>query len=111
MSRVRHCVECPGCKIRYLISCTPYKNGAYLVATVNGHCEEYVLYCCCGRGATRWGGSEVIACEVSKAAYERGFGGPDEVVALPREPREAWSFDVSNYVNDWKALERRKNSV
>ncbi len=57
-----------------------------------------------------------MTCEVSRGAYERGFGMEDEVVPvhvapIAGEPEETWSFDVSNYVNDWKAAEKRKDSV
>src|SRR5579864_5130309 len=116
MSRIRHCLECPGCRTRYLISLSPYTNGSYIVATVNGRCDEYILYCRCRSMASRWRGSDVMTCEVSRGAYERGFGMEDEVVPVhvipvAGEPEEIWSFDVSNYVNDWKAAEKRKDSV
>jgi len=29
--RIRHCVECPKCLTRYLVACSPYRNGSYLV--------------------------------------------------------------------------------
>ncbi len=79
--RIRHCVECPKCHTCYLIACSPYKNGAYLVRKGTGSCEEYTLYCFCEgtQMPNRWRWSEVKACEVSKAAHERGYGTLDEV--------------------------------
>lgn len=110
MSRIRHCVECPGCRTRYLVSLSPYKNGSYLVATANGFCGEYLLYCCCGRSSC-WRETEVMTCEVSKAAYERGFGTENEIQPLERESQDGWPFDVSRYFSDWKVTEKRKNSA
>ncbi|HZD09509.1 MAG TPA: hypothetical protein VE176_14735, partial [Candidatus Limnocylindrales bacterium] len=43
MLRIRHCVECPKCLTRYLIAFSPYSNGSYLVPTVYGSSEEYIL--------------------------------------------------------------------
>jgi hypothetical protein len=37
--------------------------------------------------------------EVSKIAYDRGYGTPDEVFAVGNQSREAWSFDVARYLN------------
>ena len=45
MPRIRHCVECPNCRTRYLIAFTPYSNGAYLIPTAEDSKEEYTLYC------------------------------------------------------------------
>jgi hypothetical protein len=84
MSRIRHCVECPRCLTRYLIGFSPYRNGSYLVATLNGSAEEYALYCCC-RGlpvVTPWRWRETKACEVSHEAYDRGYGTPEEIVPV-----------------------------
>jgi hypothetical protein len=77
----------------------------------NGLCGEYVLYCCCGRAPSRWRESEVMICEVSKAAYERGFGSGDEILLLNRQTQDGWRVDLSRYVNEWKATEKRKNSA
>ena len=109
MLRIRHCVECPACRTRYLISLSPYKNGSYLIATVTGSGDEYILYCRCRIGASRWREAEVMACEVSRAAYERGFGTQDEILRIGPESRNDWSFDASNYLSDWRLLEKRKN--
>jgi len=63
----------------YVIACSPYRNGAYLVR-VGGSSEEYSLYCCCeGEKPTRWNWLPVRACEVSKAAHNRGYGTLDEI--------------------------------
>ena len=79
---LRHCVECPKCLTRYLIAFTSYCNGSYLVRTVFGSSEEYILYCSCGRPSvpSRWKWSELGRYSVSKAAHDRGFGTPQEIV-------------------------------
>jgi len=45
-----------------------------------------------------------MACEVSKAAYERGYGTRDEIVAVEREPQSASSHrnsvSLPNYSED-----------
>lgn len=111
MSRIRHCVECPKCFTRYLVSFSPYRNGAYLIPTVEGSSDEYILYCVCSeRAARRWKWSEVLTCDVSRPAYERGYGSPDEVLLVGSPPDQAWSFDVSKYLSNWRSIERRKNS-
>lgn len=92
MPRIRHCVECPNCRTRYLIAFSPYSNGAYLVPLVDGSRDEYILYCCCGNGFTpnRWTWRAVKPCEVSKTAYDRGYGTADEILLVHQEPGETW---------------------
>jgi hypothetical protein len=84
-SFLRHCVECPKCLTRYLIAFSPYCNGSYLLRTAAGFSEEYILYCSCGRppASSRWRGNEVRRYAVSKTAYSRGFGTPEEIVPCP----------------------------
>lgn len=110
MSRIRHCVECPKCLTRYLIPFSPYRNGSYLIQTVEGSSEEYALYCACRKGTVaslcRW--SEVKSCEVSNAAYDRGYGTPEEIVPI-NQPQDEWSVDVSKYLNNLKSIERQRN--
>ena len=79
MSRIRHCLECPNCRLRYVISRSPYRNGSRIVAAIHGGHDEYILYCSCRRGASRWIEQEVLRCDVSDAAYERGFGTRAEI--------------------------------
>ena len=88
MPRIRHCVECPNCHILYLVSLSPYRNGSYVMQTVRGSSQEYALYCSCRRGSAArvWKWSEVKACEISKAAYDRGYGTRDEVVSIDARP-------------------------
>jgi len=74
MVRIRHCLECPTCRLRYVISLNPYRNGSCIITAVNGGREEYLLYCACRRGASRWIERDVLLCDVSTAAYERGYG-------------------------------------
>lgn len=92
-----------------MIAFSPYRNGSYLVPTMEGSLEEYALYCSCRRAAVAslWRGSEVKSCEVSNAAYSRGYGTPDEIVPINR-PQDAWSFDVSKYLNN--AMEKRRDA-
>lgn len=82
--RIRHCVECPRCLTRYLVGFSPYGNKSYLVPNVSGSSEEYTLYCSCGGRsvASRWGSVDVKTCAVSKVAYTRGYGTPEEVMTM-----------------------------
>jgi hypothetical protein len=82
MSRIRHCLECPTCRLRYVISLSPYKNGSRVIAGKGGR-DDYILYCACRRGASRWLEREVLLCDVSKTAYERGFGTREEIWCQP----------------------------
>src|SRR5579863_214233 len=90
MSRIRHCLECPNCETRYLISLSPFRNGSYVVSVSSGSCEEYFLHCSCGRVASRWRGTGVRTYQVSRAAYERGYGTSEEIVAFGKEPQKTW---------------------
>lgn len=87
--RIRHCVECPKCLTRYLIAVSPYGNGSYLIPTVPGWPEEYTLYCSCGRPpvSSRWQCGEMKAYAVSKAAQNRGYGTPEEIVLVDDKAR------------------------
>jgi hypothetical protein len=111
MPRIRHCVQCPKCLTQYLIPCSPYRNGSYLIPTVEGSSEEYALYCSCGRAtvATLLTWSEVKTCDVSNAAYDRGYGTPEEIVPIRNQPQDAVSLDVSRHLNNGKSMERRRN--
>jgi len=99
--RVRHCVECPKCHTCYLIAFSPYRNGAYVVRTSAGSREEYTLYCFCEGAQVPSCGRrrEVKACEVSKAAHNRGYGTLDEIWPISRRPQDEPRFDVTKYVN------------
>jgi hypothetical protein len=99
--RIRHCVECPKCLTRYLVACSPYRNGSYLVPTVAGSREEYTLYCSCGRPpvSSRWRWEKVKTYEVSKIAYDRGYGTPGEILPISNQSWDAWSFDVARHLN------------
>jgi hypothetical protein len=109
--RIRHCVECPNCRILYLVSLSPYRNGSYLMPTMRGSSREYALYCSCRRGSAArvWRWSEVKACEVSKAAYDRGYGTGDEILLIDARPRTTWAVDVFEYLDDLNATKNRKN--
>lgn len=111
MPRIRHCVECPKCHTLYLISLSPYRNGSYLIPTLDGSSREYALYCSCriGSAVGVWRWSEMKTCEVSKAAYDRGYGTLDEVVSSDARPQDAWSFDVSRCFDDLKAMKKRRS--
>jgi len=111
MSRIRHCVECPKCLTRYLISFSPYHNGSYLIRTVEGSSDEYALYCSCRKStaASLWRWHEVKICAVSSAAYDRGFGTPAEIVPIRNQPQDAWSLDVSGCLNRLISKQKRRN--
>jgi hypothetical protein len=57
MSRVRHCVECPKCRTRYLPS------------------------------FSQWGSTDLKPYEICGQAYRRGYGSPDEVWDVTRDSR------------------------
>jgi hypothetical protein len=95
MVRIRHCLECPTCRLRYVISLNPYNNGSHIITAVNGGQEEYLLYCACRRGASRWIESDVLLCDVSREAYERGYGTPAEIwCPRPRRGMDESSRDT-----------------
>jgi hypothetical protein len=81
---VRHCVECPKCLTRYLVGFSPYRNGSYLAPLAKGLWEEWTLYCSCGLPSvsSRWRWTELRPYFVSKQAHVRGYGSPEEIVAL-----------------------------
>jgi hypothetical protein len=82
--RFRHCIECPKCRTRYLIPSSPYANGSYILPTAPHPSNEYKLYCTCGRPPTssQWRWSELKIYQISRLAFERGYGSPDEIVRL-----------------------------
>ena len=84
--RIRHCMECPKCRTRYLVGFSPYPNGSYLVPLVTGTSQEWTLYCSCGTppSSSRWRAEEMKAYQVSSRAHGRGFGPPEEIVRLRR---------------------------
>jgi len=96
--RIRHCVECPKCLTRYLVAFSPYANGSYVVSTVAGFSEGYILYCSCGRPPvpSRWRWSEVGTYAVSKPAQERGYGTPEEIVLPGTKSRHGRTFEMTD---------------
>jgi hypothetical protein len=89
MPWVRHCVECPKCLTRYLPGFSPYRNGSYLMPLAEGFADEWTLYCACGRppNSSRWSWSELKLYAVSTQAHDRGYGPPEEVVAVDNKSR------------------------
>ena len=81
-ARIRHCVECRTCSMRYVLSATRYANGAYIMVHRATQSEEYILYCSCSHPAaiSTCTGSEVRRYKVSRAAHARGYGSPQEIV-------------------------------
>jgi hypothetical protein len=79
--RLRHCVECWNCRTRYLLTSSHYANGSYLVEHGHGSSGELVLYCSCRTPSTttHCGLGEPKTYSVSKPAYDRGYGSPEEV--------------------------------
>ena len=82
--RLRHCVECPECRTRYLIGFSPYGNGSYLVSVGTESAAEYKLVCSCCRppACSRWSRSELKTYGVSNRAYARGYGSPEQIWML-----------------------------
>ena len=111
MLRARHCIECPRCLTRYVISLSPYDNGSYVIPAVEGSGDEYILYCSCSRRSVRcrWESSEVMLCNVMKAAYKRGHGTAREIIPVDPKLRERWPVDVNKYLNQSRAA--RKGSA
>jgi len=56
----------------------------------------------------RW--RKVKACAVSKEAYDRGYGAPDEITPIPNELRARCSV-AFEYLDDRNATERRHNRL
>ena len=112
MPRIRHCVECPNCLTRYLLSFSPYRNGSRLVPAVQGSWDDYVLYCSCTRGnaASRILASEVKRCDVSKEAYRRGYGTAKEILLSEPRPQDALALDLPPYLDPAKSAGKRRNS-
>jgi len=83
-ARIRHCIECPKCCTRYLIGFSPYPNGSYLAPVADGMWEGWTLYCSCGspHSSSRWSGKELKPYWVSNTAHVRGYGPPEEIVAM-----------------------------
>ena len=100
-ARIRHCLQCPKCLTRYLVSASPYGDGSYLVHTTLHAVDEYLLYCACQTPAavSRFRCGDLHRCEVTKDAHRRGFGSPEEIVAIRRDDSSSWSFDIEKYVN------------
>jgi hypothetical protein len=84
-SFVRHCVECPKCRTRYLIGFSPYKNGSRFVRVRGKTVDEYLLRCSCSAppALSRWKESEIKRYRVSKAAHTQHYGTVEEVRLLP----------------------------
>jgi hypothetical protein len=80
-SRIRHCVECSKCRIRYVIGLSPYDNGSYIVSNPPGGVDLLKLYCSCGN-SDGFRLSELKTYAVAESAYARGYGSPDEIVPV-----------------------------
>jgi hypothetical protein len=65
-----------------LVAFSPYSNGSYVISTLNGSSQAFILYCCCGKPqvSSQWKSSELKRYAVSSPAYQRGYGTPEEVV-------------------------------
>jgi hypothetical protein len=89
MSRVRHCIECPTCRTRYLPSSSPYRNGSYLIPLTAYGASGWILYCSCRMppASSHWSSTDLKPYEICRQAYRRGYGSPDEVFALRRTTR------------------------
>jgi len=100
-ARIRHCLQCPKCLTRYLVSATPYSNGSYLASVALHSFDEYVLYCSCQTPAvvSRWRGDDLHRCEVSRDAHRRGYGSPDEISAMNEDRPAAWAIEIDKYLS------------
>jgi hypothetical protein len=89
MSRVRHCVECPKCRTRYLPSSSPYRNGSYLIPLSACGASGWILYCACRMppASSQWSSADLKPYEICIQAYRRGYGSPDEVWDVARHSR------------------------
>src|SRR6516162_5142631 len=87
--RLRHCVECPKCRTRYLVGFSPYPNGTYLVPLNTEFQDEWLLHCSCARPlvCSRWRWSDLQKYDVSSQAHVRGYGTPEEIVRFGNRPR------------------------
>ena len=89
--RIRHCIECPRCRTRYLIGASPYANGAYLVLSPTD-LETHTLYCPCGKSAFASRSAESRTYIVSSPAYDRGYGSPDEILLVGKEKNDSSGY-------------------
>src|SRR5215467_865629 len=84
MPFIRHCIECRKCSTRYLIAFSPYRNGSYIWSTPLCYSDECALYCSCQQppvfNLCKEGDLKTYV--VSKAAYQRGYGTADEIIAI-----------------------------
>ena len=89
MLRVRHCLECPKCRTRYLPGSSPYDNGSYLVPITENALSGWRLYCSCSLqpACSEWRWNELKPYRVCGPAYDRGYGSPDEVRTFRRTTR------------------------
>jgi hypothetical protein len=90
-SRIRSCVECPKCHTRYLIGCSPYHNGSYIVAYPPAAADLLRLYCTCGDLLTShtFKFSELKMYAVSEWAEKRGYGSAEEIVSARTATQKA----------------------
>ena len=81
LARLRSCIECPTCHIRYIIGANPYRNGSYIFADSGEHDLRH-LHCACNGGIGRhtFRVRDLKTYSISSWAHERGYGSPDEVV-------------------------------
>ena len=107
MPRIRQCVQCQKCGARYVVSRSPYENGSYLLSTIEGGLDEYILYCRCKAVPSRWKATEFKSCDVSAEAFERGYGTAEEIRIIDG-PQQEWSLDASRYLKDSKSMDNRR---
>ena len=93
--RFRHCIECCKCGTRYLIPASPYANGSYVVSPAPFSSDEYTLYCACSKppASSQWRWSELKIYQISRLAFERGYGSRDEIVASVQTQSKSQGFN------------------
>jgi hypothetical protein len=87
--RLRHCIECPNCRTRYLLGFSPYRNGSYVTPLHREFPEEWALFCSCAHppARSRWNPDELESYAVSNYAYRRGYGSPGEITRVNKGQR------------------------
>ena len=103
------CVECPKCLTQYLIGFSPTVIALILcrrllVLWIDTRCTVPCRSPC---AVSRW--NQVRACQVSNAAYTRGYGTPEEVALVITQTWNSWSFDISRYLN-LSPFQKNRNS-
>ncbi len=58
--------------------------------------------------ASVWRWNEVKTCAVSNAAYDRGYGTPEEIMPIRNRAQDSWSMDVARCLNNLISKEKEE---